>query len=90
MKNNKRKMIMKNNECVGFFGKMFGHKFRARYNKKTEPGTSIENWLGSTKLFAFPIDINKAVVDLQKKETTYIGEVCERCGKIINKEDKIK
>lgn len=61
-------------ECVGLLGRIFGHSYRARYDEVTPP-TYI--WGG----FLTPAD-RKAI-----KDRTYRGDVCRRCGNVVNEQE---
>lgn len=62
------------NACRGLAGALFGHKFRARYSIGTPTLARIRNC----------DDIYVAGVVEASKPRTYHGDVCERCGVIIN------
>ncbi len=62
--------------CEGFFGSLFGHKFKARYSKKSKMNESI------TQLKRIPTDALNSFVD---EEKTYEGDVCVRCGLVMKK-----
>jgi hypothetical protein len=57
-------------DCMGLFGRLFGHKFEPRYTL-TPPG-SMNVGNGSPSAICAVID------QLTKRE--YQGDVCARCG----------
>lgn len=68
-------------KCIGIMGKIFGHKFKARYDS-----TSIMNPANRRSEY-MTLAMGDKGLELLKDEThTYKGDVCTRCGKIINKE----
>lgn len=60
--------------CVGIFGRLFGHKFRARYSEGAPTITSIDR--ASVHAAIQAINATKSI--------TYHGDVCVRCGLSIN------
>lgn len=60
------------NECSGFMGHFFGHKYKARYDTSMPGGWTLEH--GN-------VDIVKAF-----RKIVYRGDVCQRCGDIVNNE----
>ena len=61
-------------ECQGLMGRIFGHKYQARFDYET----SIPVGITELTVLAFGPDNC-----LESKET-YRGDVCVRCGNIIN------
>lgn len=66
-------------DCIGIFGWLFGHKFEGRYNVYKEKHPMTMN----PPLGAF-IDI-KGPVPPNIDKRMYQGDVCLRCGQIVNK-----
>ncbi len=60
------------NECSGFIGHFFGHKYSPRYDTKLPAAKSI---------------YGGAVVLEAMKQKIYRGDVCNRCGDIVNNEE---
>lgn len=56
------------------------HKFEARYDTKYRDYSDLElNWVSISDI--------KEILNSPKKQT-YIYDVCVKCGKTINREDK--
>jgi len=71
---------MNEEKCSGLAGRLFGHKFRPRYNTSSEP-TMLASWgTGFKAQLVMPIDLNELARDLSIKTQTYAGDICERCG----------
>ncbi len=71
--------------CRGVMGVLFGHKFRARYDKKIVPPSEavIKNILSRYSIASSSC----AVIDeITNKQTIYRYDVCVRCGMIVGKE----
>lgn len=65
-------------ECQGLFGRWFGHKFKPRYSL-SEPTVEIK--INSTT----DVDADDAAAMLEaSKRKTYHGDVCTRCGNLVN------
>lgn len=65
-------------ECVGLIGKVFGHKYEARYDSSDAHETNLSG-----------CSVDEAVQFLEAtKSHTYVCDICERCGDIIHKEAK--
>lgn len=58
--------------CVGWIGRLFGHKFQPRIHYREE---RVEGLFTATKI------VPKSL----KVERVYIHDVCQRCGKVIRK-----
>ena len=72
------------NKCIGIFGKIFGHKFQPRYNEKIIPPKESEAQLFlSTRSVILDGD-NTILNSLKRIEKEYKGDVCVRCGLIVN------
>ena len=61
-------------ECIGIFGRIFGHKYEGRYDKSMPGGWEIEK--GTTEAL-------KAM-----RTIIYRGDVCSRCGDTVNNAEK--
>jgi len=57
------------NKCQGFLGRLFGHKYQARFDVKT-PNATIK---------AYDTAFVKAL-----QTRVYRGDVCKRCGNTVN------
>lgn len=71
-------------ECVGFFGKVFGHKYESCCDQKQ----------GSCKLKITPdivcvpsYEIKDMLKQYRDFESKYIRHICVRCGNVIERED---
>lgn len=64
-------------DCIGFAGSLFGHHFVARYSTVERQQRSSEWAITLT-----PLGSDAAVRPLQDR--TYIGDVCTRCGAVVN------
>jgi hypothetical protein len=73
------------NKCKGIFGLLFGHKFEGRYNTEEGEGKwplkegSIESQITSTN----PSAVSEIIESSRNQKTTYIKDVCVRCGEVI-------
>lgn len=64
--------------CIGLLGRIFGHKFRARFNRAAL-GDITKN------LFAM-MPWQRTVEALNAHaEQTYQCDVCERCGAVVDR-----
>lgn len=73
---------MKQDKCIGLFGKLFGHKFKSIYNEEESEGKYPDNcWVPS--LAAFSYEIARIINASKSKKITYIHDICFRCGKVI-------
>lgn len=64
--------------------KIFGHKFKPRYNEKITPPKESEAQLFlSTRSVILDGD-NTILNSLRQIEKEYNGDVCVRCGLIVN------
>lgn len=71
------------NNCIGFWGKWFGHDFHPCYDTVEKPGqTRLEN-------FKYEFDSTLVeVLQAQKlHESTYVKHVCIRCGKVVKRDE---
>jgi hypothetical protein len=68
-------------ECVGVFGKVFGHRTEARYSVREQEMSWPDELYKSTALLAFGRDI------FVRSERVYEGEVCTRCGSTFAPEE---
>lgn len=65
-------------QCCGVFGRLFGHKFQARTTEAASPSCSLK----FDKLEGPSILKDLRRMSIRDK---YLFDVCERCGKIINR-----
>jgi len=67
------------NDCIGLMGKIFGHSFKARYDEsaKLNPENQPESHI-TLALGAQALESSKDCISVYK------GDVCTRCGKVIN------
>lgn len=64
------------NQCSGLAGLLFGHNYQSRFNR--EPGyLRLDGFSG-------PAYALKEVIEKGTK-TIYVGDVCRRCGEIVNR-----
>lgn len=66
-------------KCVGIFGAIFGHKYRARTTEHIGPCSVTPN--GAYAIWA---TTDSMLDKYRERETRYHGDVCARCGKIVN------
>ncbi len=59
-------------ECIGLLGRWFGHNYKARFTSTFRDGNITYTWSWELKHF---------------KEHAYEGDVCSRCGDIVNTGD---
>ena len=65
--------------CVGI-GRLLGHRYRARYStKESRPFWATPGFYGEIK-------IHGQKPQLHISSRTYEGDVCERCGDVVNRE----
>lgn len=94
---------MENNQCVGLFGYIFGHKYKARYDTHDLPHFSpscgelakrsdLRELIATAKEDISQDDeivnvVNSLISDNSQTEvvSTYKGDVCVRCGNVVNK-----
>lgn len=80
---------IKKDKCLGLFGKIFGHKFRARYSESESEGKYPGDIVGD-KLYlltgVFADDTAKILDSSKSHERVYIRDICDRCGKVINQQ----
>ncbi len=89
-----------NNMCNGIFGKIFGHKFVARYDIKplniekniaSEMANTVKHYVDNTDYVGMDDDNITNIMDGFRwidgvdNEQTYICDVCVRCGEVIKK-----
>ena len=67
-------------KCQGIMGAIFGHKFSPRYSKGSANISSVKG--------GYPDDTIRLVEAL--KPTTYHYDICERCGVIVEKHNKLE
>ena len=69
--------IAKDNlNCKGVWGWLFGHKYRAKYSYG-EPTIAFKGFEADT--------VNKSIKVMNaSKRKVYHGDVCRRCGNIVN------
>jgi hypothetical protein len=91
------------NACKGIFGFLFGHKYKARYTENDSTPVEVsrnlkealDNYLrvaSSDGYIAIVHDdaiekITESFQNLNNVKTTYINDVCVRCGNTTKKYD---
>jgi hypothetical protein len=68
--------------CKGISGLIFGHKYQPRYSKTIPAGANVKHGA-----FEGPIAAYAAMLD-GFKNITYAGDVCERCGHVVNRKEE--
>lgn len=76
-------MDNKTKPCIGFWGKILGHKYRARYTER-------ENMPHKPNLDGVYYDKEVYVRSHITRTLVYECDVCVRCGDRIQKEDSCK
>ncbi len=78
------------NTCLGFWGKIFGHKFQATYSivkegRNAEEIQQINNSISNFNFHAWhDSQIEPKEDDYFKKiEKKYEGHICKRCGMLV-------
>lgn len=70
-------------KCIGFGGWLWGHDYRPRYSVHESTPESPYNSFGWTTLSDEVMKMYASQTREYKK--TYEGDVCWRCGDVINK-----
>lgn len=76
---------MKKTKCVGIMGYIFGHKFKPRHNTKEETVPPDMEKFKSSASSKTVIALFESLTE-RKKTVTYKGDICVRCGEIINEQ----
>lgn len=85
---------IKHHECQGLLGILFGHKFCARYDEHKEAGSPSAAVVATTcNAYDSSNDNLEDVLDAlgrayRDSSTTYVHDVCVRCGLIIHRPQK--
>lgn len=78
-------------ECCGLIGSIFGHRFEPRYHNESVSSPlsddSIRIIMGDTPSDEF-CSSNLEAAKAQSSKSTYVYDVCERCGQTVK--DDIK
>lgn len=69
---------MERRNCLGLGGWLFGHRYDARYSVKEHPNTMALEARGISA------DTARRIAVLADR--TYHGDVCVRCGSVVNRE----
>lgn len=74
---------MSKEECIGFWGERFGHKYEAVFDEESElPAECRPNFKNVNDATILPAIYNAC----RKRKITYIKHVCVRCGDVIEKD----
>lgn len=68
-------------QCVGLLGRLFGHKYAARHSEASER-VGVEAVLPSSAWANIRTENTEA--PRKSESRTYHGDVCERCGAVVN------
>jgi hypothetical protein len=78
--------------CLGWAGKIFGHKFEPRYVTDEEPVNTVppaEVVLAAIRQSPSDTSINEVVASVGdayrdvKTKQSYIADICPRCGQVL-------
>lgn len=87
---------MNSNKCIGFFGFIFGHNYRPRFDETDttsdsiakEASTSLKNYIDRCH-FSPDQCVVDSILDgfrgMNSLKSIYIKDVCVRCGNTITK-----
>lgn len=64
-------------DCCGLMGLLFGHKYQPRFTVRVE-----ENWRPQPLQFTQGIDLTECSPNVNDRQ--YEGDVCVRCGSVVN------
>ena len=68
-------------KCCGLFGKLFGHRFEARYDSEESEGKLPDQLTSVTIDAHYLVQIVEATRSIKE---TYIHDICTRCGETTN------
>lgn len=72
---------MDDNRCTGsMMGTLFGHKFKPRFSVTKKMNLDIQKMK-----FQYSESLESAMDAFKDITKTYCGDVCTRCGKVVNK-----
>jgi hypothetical protein len=80
-------------KCNGLWGWLFGHKFQARFNEEEGEGRwpfkvfNIERSMYGTP-DPHNIDMSSIINSTKSRKSTYVFDICERCGEIIRRNEE--
>lgn len=73
-------------DCKGIFGFLFGHKFRPRYHEEQQASSTP---LPDDLMMELGADDASMLIEAMRSyKQTYVGDVCVRCGKVVNNDQK--
>ena len=88
-------------ECIGIFGRLFGHKFRPRQDTESKLSSSLDPVLGGmmeqkavasmvgqilSKFTSSDESMEDIIGAFKEEKSTYVGDVCQRCGAVLRRE----
>lgn len=81
------------NKCVGLWGWLFGHKFQARFNEEESDGKwpfkegTLESQMTTAVQGGYDVSVSSIVNSTKSHKSSYVLDVCERCGEIIKHDE---
>lgn len=77
-------------ECGGLFGRLFGHRFKGRYDNEEGAHPDSSSVIDSILAAYNKDDSLPAVLDsigplLMKSRIVYVHDVCTRCGQVVSR-----
>ena len=74
-------------ECAGISGSIFGHNFQPRYDitTNTEKVSSEIISALTERTWDYDSELVDAIEALKSSSSTYIGDVCTRCGTVLER-----
>ena len=72
--------------CQGILGRLFGHKYRPRYDVKERENQKSPT--GADLFWSSSVDVEFNLKLFVLTDTTYVCDVCVRCGDQRKREDK--
>ena len=72
------------NQCKGIIGFLFGHKFEERCDEENGTGKwPFSDTMLSNQQLVFSSDVSNVIMATASSKSTYVKDVCVRCGKVI-------
>jgi len=80
--------------CKGVFGQLFGHKLSPRFDTKSKPNPNLAEvikeitdcYSRTNSYFDLSDTLGMALGEMTGEvETTYVHDICPRCGTIIKR-----